>query len=132
MFFLAGIGLTLPFAVLGLGLGAAYCVWLMVKGFPLGWGIALTLLCLWYMAGAYKMMTFLNGEGGVRTNAAAAGCLPFTVQLVMAAYFIASDLPLQLSALWALLLPLTFVLHLLLQGTFELMLNYINPSGRRT
>jgi hypothetical protein len=132
MFFLAGIGLTLPFAVIGLAIGAVYCVWLMIKGFPLGWGIALTLFCLWYMAGAYKMMAFLNGEGGVRTNAAAAGCLPFTVQLVLGAYFVALGFPLQLSALWALLLPLTFVLHLLLQAAFEIMLNLINPSGRRT
>jgi hypothetical protein len=129
--FLAGIGLTLPISVIGLGFSAGYCIWLMLNGFPVGWGIVATLYCLWYTGGAYKMMTFLTGEGGARTNAAAAGCLPFAVQLVLAVYFVTSAWPSQLSALWALLLPLTFLLHLLLQAAFEFLLNAVNPAGRR-
>lgn len=131
MFFIAGIGMTLPIAVIGLALTSGYYVWLMLTGFHIGWGIAGVIFCLWYMGGAYKMMTFLNGEGGVRTNAAAAGCLPFTFQLLLALYFVASDLPAQMSAWWALLMPVTFILQLLLQAGLEFIFDAVNPSGRR-
>jgi hypothetical protein len=131
MFFIAGIGMTLPISVIGLGLAAIYYVWLMLNGLSVGWGIAGLIYCLWYMFGAYRMMVFLNGEGGVRTNAGAAACLPFAIQLVLAIYFAASAWPSQLSALWALLLPLTFLLQLLLQGGFEFLLDFLYPAGRR-
>jgi hypothetical protein len=131
MFFLAGIGMTLPISLIGLGIAAAYSVWLMLKGFPIAWGIAIAIYCLWYMGGAYKMMAFLNGEGGVRTNAAAAGCLPFAIHLILALYFMTSEWSSRLSAWWALLLPLTFLLHLLLQALLESILNLVYPAGRR-
>lgn len=131
MLFIAGIGMTLPISVIGLGLAAAYYVWLMLNGFSLGWGIAGAIYCLWYMGGAYRMMVFLNGEGGVRTNAGAAACLPFAIQLVLAIYFATSDWPSQLSALWALLLPLTFLVQLLTQGGVEFLLDLVHPAGRR-
>ena len=131
MFFVAGIGMTLPISVIGLGIVAAYYVWLMLNGFPIGWGIAGAIFCLWYMGGAYKMMVFLNGEGGARTNAAAAACLPFAFQLILAIYFTVSEWPSQLSALWALLLPVTFLLQLLLQAAFEFIFDLVNPPGRR-
>ena len=132
MFFIAGIGMTLPIALIGLGIAAAYYVWLMLNGFSLGWGIAGAIYCLWYMGGAYKMMVFLNGEGGARTNAAAAACLPFSIQLILAIYFATSAWPSQLSAFWALLLfPLTFLMQLLLQVTFDFIFGLVNPAGKR-
>jgi hypothetical protein len=131
MFLIAGIGMTLPISVIGLAIAAAYYAWLLFNGFSIGWGIAGVLYCLWYMGGAYKMMAFLTGEGGTRTNASAAGCLPFAVQLVLALYFATSEWPSQLSALWALLLPLTFVLQLLLQAGSEFLLDFIYPAERR-
>lgn len=132
MFLVTGIGMTLPISIIGLGIGAAYYAWLMLNGFQIGWGIVGVIFCLWYMGGAYKMMVFLNGEGGIRTNATAAACLPFAVQLVLAAYFATSEWPSQLSALWALLLaPLSFLMQLFMQAAFEFALNIVNPADRR-
>lgn len=131
MLFITGIGMTLPISVIGLGLAAVYYVWLMLNGFSIGWGVSGTLYCLLYMGAAYRMMVFLLREGGVRTNPGAAACLPFAIHLVLAMYFATSPLPSQLSALWALLLPLTFLLHLLLQSGFEFLLDFIHPAGRR-
>jgi hypothetical protein len=132
MLLIASIGMTLPVSVLGLGFVAAYYGWLLLDGFPVGWGIAGVVFCLWYMGGAYKMMVFLNGQGGTRNNAAAAGCLPFAMQLLLVVYFTRTEWSSELSALWALLLiPLSFVMQLLMQAAFEALLNLVNPKGRR-
>jgi hypothetical protein len=131
MFLIAGIGMTLPISTIGLGLAAVYYVWLVLTGFPTWWGVAGTIYCLWYMGGAYRMIAFFNGQGGVQTNGAAAACLPFAVHLLVAIYFATSHWPSQLSPLWALLIPLTFVLQLLLQGGLELLLDLVYPAGRR-
>lgn len=131
MFLAASIGLLLPFALIGLGLCAVYAFWLTLNGFSVAWGIATTLFCLWYMFMAYRMMVFLNGRDGVQTNATAAGCLPSVVELTAAAYFLNSSWSSQLSPLWALLLPVTLILHLAMQGLFEWLLDLINPSAKR-
>lgn len=131
MFLVASIGLTLPFSLIGLGIAAGYYVWLMLDGFSIGWGIAGVIYCLWCMLAAYKMMVFLNGQGGAKTNAGAAGCLPFAVLLVLAVSFATSQWPSQLSSLWALLLPLTVLVQLFLQAAFEFILDLVNPAGRR-
>ena len=132
MFLIAGIGMTLPFSIIGLGIGAVYYLWLMLNDIPVGWGIAGAIFCLWHMGGAYKMMAFLNGGGGAINNAGAAACLPFAVQLFLAIYFCTSEWPSQISALWSLLLfPLSFVMQLLIQAAAELVLNLANPTGRR-
>lgn len=77
------------------------------------------------------MMTFLNGQGGIRANAGAAACLPFAIQLIAAIYFATSTWPFEISAWWALLLPLTFLLQLLLQGGAEFILDIVSPAGKR-
>jgi hypothetical protein len=131
MFLIAGISITLPFAVIGLAITAGYYVWLMFNGFPIGWGVAGVLYCLWYMGGGYKMMTFFNQEGSARNNGHAAACLPFVFHLFLAIYFSASDFFDDISAMWALLLPATLLLHMLLQSVFDVVFDWINPSGRR-
>jgi hypothetical protein len=131
MLFISLIGMTLPLSVIALAIGAVYSVWLMLNGFPLGWGIAVSIFCLFYMGGAFKLMKFFTGEGGVRNNAAAAACLVPLLEVVLVAYFITSAWPHELSSWWAVLLPLTFVLHLLLQGGFEVLLDAVHPPGRR-
>jgi len=131
MLFISFIGITLPFSVIALAGGAGYSVWLLLNGFPVGWGIAVIIFCLYYMAGAYKLMSFFTGEGGVKTNASAAACLVPLFEVVLVAYFVTSTLPHELSAWWALLLPLTFVAHLLLQAGFEVLLDAVHPSGKR-
>jgi hypothetical protein len=125
------IGMTLPFSVIALAIGAAYCVWLMLGGFPVGWGISMALFSLYYMAGAFKLMSFFTGMGGVRTNAGAAACLVPLLEAAFVFYFVTSPWPYELSAWWALLLPLTFVLHLLLQGGLGYVFDVVHRTGKR-
>lgn len=131
MLFISLIGMTLPFSVIALAAGAGYTGWKMLNGFPVGWGIGIIIFCLWYMAAAYKLMSFFTDDGGVKNNAGAALCLVPLLEVVLFAYFITSEWPYELSAWWTLLLPLTFVPHLLLQGGFIVLLDAVHPSGRR-
>lgn len=131
MFLISSIAFTLPFSVIALAVGAGYSGWKMLGGFPAGWGVAAILFCVFYMGGAYKLMGFFTGQGGVKNNASAAACLVPLFEVVLFAYFITSEWPYELSTWWALLLPLTFLLHLFLQVAFEFLLDAIHPSGRR-
>ena len=131
MLFISLIGMTLPFSVIALAAGAGYTGWQMLNGFPVGWGIGIIIFCLYYMAGAYRLMNFFTGKGGLKNNAGAATCLAPLLEVVLFAYFITSEWPYELSAWWALLLPLTFVPHLLLQVGFGILLDAVHPSGRR-
>jgi hypothetical protein len=130
MFLILAICMTLPVSLVGFAITAAYYPWLMLNGFPIGWGITGVIYCLWNMAGAYKLMKYL-GQGGDQANSVAAACLPFAMLLILALYFTFSEYPFHLSAWWGTLLPVTFLLQLLLQAAFEFIFDFVNPHGRR-
>jgi hypothetical protein len=125
------IGLTLPFSVIGLGLMTLYSLWLLFSGFPASWAIAVGAFCLVYMAIGYKLMRYLNNSGGVKDNATAAASAVPLVELLLAICFLGSSLPRQMSVWWTFLLPLSFILHLVLQMGFEVVLDSAHKAGRR-
>lgn len=131
MLFISIVSLAFPFSIPAFAVAVGYLVWLMIGGFPIGWGVAFMLFSLFYMVGAYRQMNAFTRQGGVRDNSGAAACLVMLLAVLFVFSFITSSLPYELSSWWALLLPFVLVLHLLLQGAFEPLLYVIHPAGRR-
>lgn len=100
-------------------------------GFPTGWGVALALYFAFYGGGGFKAMAFIQSEGQLK-NPVGALCLMYSSALWFGVLFAFSGIPYSASALWALLLPLTFFGGLLSMAVWEPALDLINPQGKRT
>ena len=130
-----------PFAILSmtfllsvgtLALGSVASLLAIFFGYPVGWGIATAIACFGFAISGWKGLTNLGiGSRGISSNAECAFGMLHISALVIVVLFATSDLPHQLSAWWAALLPLLIISSLAAQWLFELVLDVVNPSGKR-
>ena len=115
-----------------LALGTIASLVAIFFGYPAGWAIATALLCSSFASNGLKGLVNPGmGGRGIRNNAEGAFGLLHISVLVMVVSFAISELPHQVSAWWALLLPLLLVPSFAVQWFFEFVLDVINPGGRR-
>ena len=115
-----------------LALGAIVSLIAMFFGYPVGWSIATAIVCSAFANSGWKGLTNLGlGAKGISNNAEGAFGLLHITALAAVVLFAFSEIPYQLSAWWALLIPLLIIPSLALQWLFELVLDVINPSGKR-
>jgi hypothetical protein len=101
-------------------------------GFSVGWGIAIAIVCFGFSSSAWKgLANFGIGHAGVTNNAEGAFALLHISALITLCLFYFSGLTNQISAWWALLMPLLIIPSLASQWLFEILLNSINPNGKR-
>lgn len=130
-----------PFAILSmtfllsvgmLALGSVASLLAIFFGYPVGWGIATAIACFGFANSGWKGLTNLGiGNKGISNNAEGAFGMLHISALVMVALFATSELPHQLSAWWAVLFPLVIIPSLAAQWFFELVLDAVNPNGKR-
>jgi hypothetical protein len=126
------LSMTFLFSVGALALGSIASLGAMFFGYPIGWSIATAITCLAFAGSGWKGLTNLGlGEKGISNNAEAAFGLLHISALVAVALFAISEMPNQLSAWWALLIPLLIVPSFFLQWLLEIVLNFINQNGKR-
>lgn len=119
-------------SVAALALGAIASLIAMFFEYPVGWSIATAIACFAFASSGWKGLTNLClGVKGISDNAEGAFGLLHVSALAAVALFAFSEMPYQLSAWWALLMPLLIIPSFALQWLFELVLNVLNPSGKR-
>lgn len=126
------ISMTFLLSVGLLAIGAVASLVAIFFGFPVGWGIALSLYCIAFTSSGWKGLSNLGiGARGISNNAEGALCLMHILVLLLGIAFAFSSIPSNTSALWALLLPLVILPALAVQWFFEILLNVVNNSGKR-
>lgn len=131
-FLFAILSMTFLLSVGTLALGSVASLLAIFFGYPVGWGIAIAIVCFGFASSGWKGLTNLGiGGKGIANNAEGAFGILHISALLMVALFATSELPHQLSAWWAVLLPLLIIPSLAAQWLFELVLNVVNPSGKR-
>lgn len=116
-----------------LALGAIASLIAMFFGYPVGWSIATAIACGVFAGSGWKGLTNIGlGVKGISNNAEGAFSLLHITALAAVVLFSFSEAPYQLSAWWALLMPLLIIPSLALQWLFEFALNIVNPSGQRS
>lgn len=129
---LAVLSMTFLLSVGALALGAIVSLTAMFFGYPVGWSIATAIVCITFASSGWKGLTNLGlGAKGIRNNAEGAFGLLHITALATVILFALSGAPYQLSAWWALLMPLIVIPSFALQWLFELALDIVNPSGKR-
>jgi len=131
-FLLAILSMTFLLSVGMLALGSVASLLAIFFGYPVGWGIATAIACFGFASSGWKGLTNLGiGSRGISNNAEGAFGMLHISALVMIVLFATSELPHQLSAWWSVLLPLFIIPSLAAQWLFELVLDVVNPSGKR-
>lgn len=132
-FIFALLGMAFLLSVGTLALGAIASLMAIFFGYPVGWGIATAILCFAFASSGWRGLTNLGiGSQGIQNNADGAFGLLHISALFMILLFSTSEMPHQISAWWALLLPFVFIiLSLAAQWLFKLVLDVVNPSGKR-
>ena len=124
MIFLLSVGAT--------AIGSIASLLAMVIGYPVGWSIATAIVCYSFASSGWKGLTNLGiGAIGISNNAEGAFCLLHISVLAVIVLFAFSEIPHQVSAWWALLMPLLMIPAFLFQWLFEIALNIVNPNGKR-
>lgn len=128
----AVLGMIFLLSVGALAIGTVVSLGAIFFGYPLGWGIATAIACLAFASSGWKGLSNLGlGSRGISNNAEGAFGLLHVSALAVVIVFSLSELPQQISAWWALLMPLIVIPSLVIQWGFELVLNVLNPSGKR-
>ena len=129
---LSVLSMTFLLSVGALALGAIASLIAMFFGYPVGWSIATAIACIAFASSGWKGLTNLGlGVKGISNNAEGAFGLLHITALAAVVLFAFSEIPYQLSAWWALLMPLLIIPSFALQWLFELALDVINPIGKR-
>ena len=129
---LSMLSMTFLLSVGALALGSIGSLVAMFFGYPVGWSIATAIACFAFAGSGWKGLTNLGlGEKGISNNAEGAFGLLHISVLVAVVLFALSETPYQLSAWWALLMPLLIIPSFAFQWLLEIVLNVINPNGKR-
>ena len=126
------LSMTFLLSVGVLALGSVASIVAMFFGYPVGWGIAIAIFCLAFAGNGWKGLSNLNiGSRGISNNAEGAFCFLHIFALLSVALFATSSVPHNVSAFWAFLMPLLMVPALGIQWGTEILLNLVNPGGKR-
>ncbi len=129
---LSGIGMVFLLSTAALAIGSIASLISIFFGFPVGWGIAIAIASFGFASNGWKGLTNLGiGIKGITKNAEGALGLLHVSAFVLLGLFYFSELTSELSAWWALLMPLLIIPSIAIQFMFEALLNALNPSGRR-
>ena len=128
----AMLSMAFLLSVGALAIGSAAFVAAIFFGYPMGWSVALAITSLAFASSGWRGLTNIGiGVRGISNNAEGAFGLVHIFSLVSIASFAFSTAPYHISSWWALLFPFLIIPFLFFQWLFELVLDLINPSGKR-
>ena len=128
---LALLSFSLPVAAVVYLFTMPWCVWLMFRDLPLGWGLFVLLYCFTGIRAVYRLVSDMLYFGTVARHSAVAQGVALLLDSAAVVYFVNSAWPLDLSAWWG--IPLFFAAGFpitLWHRVFVVLFDAIYPAAR--